>query len=87
MFRDYVLLELDDSSLKEVERRHDLFRDKVGSHLDFDESGRRLGSDALVSKEHWEEFYKEARTWPDLDLSNSSAVGWFEDAIGSANEE
>jgi len=78
-WRRYLLLELKPEEFREEEKWHNLFREKVGTHTDYDENERRGGE---VSPETtWHEFYDEFNPVRD-DLSNyhqkREPYGYFE---------
>jgi hypothetical protein len=77
IFRRLLILELSDEQLREEEHWHDLFRQKVGTHTDYDEAGKRQ-SGILHPKEVWHEFYDLYRYRLPLDLTNNRIIGWFE---------
>jgi hypothetical protein len=63
--------------LAEETRWHELFRQHVGTHTDYDESGQRqLG--ALQPRERWAEFYDAYQKRTPWDLSGNEVLGWFE---------
>jgi hypothetical protein len=75
--RRFLILELSGEQMREQEYWHELFRQKVGTHTDYDETGRHeLG--ALRPGEMWREFYDAYEQRQPLDLSNNLIVGWFE---------
>ena len=76
-FRRFVILELTEIQMKEEEHWHDLFREKVGTHTDYDESGMRVIG-ALKPEEMWHEFYDAYKKRQKPDLSNNIVIGWSE---------
>ena len=76
-FRRFVILELTEEQLNEEEYWHKLFREKVGAHTDFDESGKRAIG-ALKPKEMWHEFYDAYQKRQEPDYSNNTVIGWSE---------
>jgi hypothetical protein len=74
----YVILELTSEQLAEEEYWHELFRQKVGNHTDYDEKDNRpIG--ALKPRENWKAFYDEHKHRKPRDYSNNNVVGWFGD--------
>jgi hypothetical protein len=73
----FLVVELTPTQLSEEEYWHDLFREKVGTHTDYDENGRRRPH-ILHPKEMWHEFYDAAKNRSPFDISNNEIIGWFE---------
>lgn len=71
--RRYLVLELTAQQLAEEERWHELFREKVGTHCDFEESHPEVK--AVELHKHFYEAYKN-RVKPDY--SKNRILGWFE---------
>jgi hypothetical protein len=76
-YRRFAVIRLAPDQLAEELRWHELFREKVGVHTDYDERGRRpVGS--LQPRERWPEFYDAVRQRTPADFSGNEVVGWFE---------
>ena len=59
-YRRYILIELTPDELAEEEKWHNLFREKVGTHCDYNESGRRNDPETHLKRGNtWREFYDE----------------------------
>ena len=71
--RRFLLLELSPHQLAEAEGWHDLFRQKVGTHCDFEEPHPEV-----KPADSHREFYEAYHHRPKVDYSNNSALGWFE---------
>ncbi|HNT76083.1 MAG TPA: hypothetical protein PKH77_13800 [Anaerolineae bacterium] len=85
-FVRYLIIELSEEQIKEEEYWHGLFRQKVGTHTDYDENGHRTIG-ALAPKDMWSEFYEAYKTRTPRDLSNNQIVGWFEYFWGSIRQD
>lgn len=70
--RKFLVLELSPQQLAEEERWHELFRQKVGTHCDFEEAHPKV-----KPKETQREFYEEYEKRSKPDYSNNSLIGWF----------
>lgn len=77
-YRHFVIIELTDEQLAEEERWHQLFREKVGTHSDYDETGRVNLGGVLPSETH-AEFYDAYLPRQQPDYLQNRIVGWFED--------
>lgn len=75
--RRFAIIELSESQLVEEEYWHELFKEKVGTHTDYDERGNRSVG-ALKPREMWSEFYDKHKNRKHQDFSNNLVVGWFE---------
>lgn len=75
--RFQFVLRLSAEQMAEEETWHNLFRAKVGTHTDYDETSRRTIG-ALHPRIMWDEFYIPYRQRIPLDLSNAEIVAWFE---------
>jgi hypothetical protein len=60
-YRRYRATRLTDEAYAEQMRRHELFRQMVGRHCDYDETGRRAAR--FESPPGWHDFYDLAKTW------------------------
>jgi hypothetical protein len=76
-FRRFVILELTENQMKEEVHWHELFVEKVGTHTDYDESGKRVIG-ALKPKENWHEFYDAYEKRQKPNLLNNIVIGWAE---------
>jgi hypothetical protein len=73
----FLVIELTDEQLQEEKYWNDLFRQKVGTHWDYDENGKYTKGE-LRPREMWEKFYSAVKDRKPLDLSDNTVVGWFE---------
>jgi hypothetical protein len=71
------VLRLSDEQLAEEERWHLLFREKVGTHTDYDETGRPTVGE-LHRETMLDEFYIPYRQRIPRDLSDAEIIAWFE---------
>jgi hypothetical protein len=76
-FRRFLVVRLTDEQMRDECYWHELFREKVGTHTDYDESGKRQVGE-LKPQEMWHEFYDAYESRQPLDLSRNQVVGWFE---------
>ncbi|MEJ2749462.1 MAG: hypothetical protein P8183_16395 [Anaerolineae bacterium] len=76
-YRRFAIVELSESQLAEEESWHELFREKVGTHTDYGESGKRAVG-TLKPQELWSEFYNAYKNRSPQDFSNNQVVAWFE---------
>ncbi|MBI1915895.1 MAG: hypothetical protein HYS12_14340 [Planctomycetes bacterium] len=75
--RRFVVLRLSAEQRAEELRWHELFREKVGLHTDYDAQGQRsVGS--LQPRERWNEFYDAYRQRSPRDFSDNEVLAWFE---------
>jgi hypothetical protein len=85
-FVRYLVVELSDEQIKEEEYWHDLFRQKVGTHTNYDENGqRKIGE--LRPRELWNDFYERHKRREARDFSHNLVIGWFEELVGSIKQE
>ncbi len=77
-YRHFVIVRMSAKQLAEEERWHELFRQHVGVHTDYDESGRERPIGALRPRAQWHHFYDAAAQRTRLDLSGNEVLGWFE---------
>lgn len=75
-YRRYTLLKLSDAQLQEERYWHELFRQKVGTHTDYDEEEENSGE--VRPKETHAEFYEPYKAYTRPDLSDNEVIGWFE---------
>jgi hypothetical protein len=76
-FRRFAIIRLFPEQRAEEQRRHDLFREMVGKHTDYDEYGQRAVG-ALEPRERWPAFYDAYRHRAPRDFSQNEVIGWFE---------
>jgi len=76
-YRRFVVLRLSPGQHTEERKSHELFREKVGPHTDYDDNGQRLVG-SLQSRECWNEFYDAYRQGTPPDFSGNEVLGWFE---------
>jgi len=76
-FRRFLVVRLTDEQLREETSWHELFREKVGTHTDYDEEEKRQVG-ALRPKETHHEFYDAYKDRQPWDLSDNTVLGWFE---------
>jgi hypothetical protein len=72
--RRYLIIEISDEHLKEAEYWHELFREKVGTHTDYDEN-RHRNIGALKPKATWNEFYEPFQKRVAPDYSENTVIG------------
>jgi len=73
----YAIVEIMPEQLKVEEYWHNLFRDKVGHHTDFDEHGKRVG--VVKPKATHNEFYESYKqSGYKHDFFSNSVLGWFD---------
>lgn len=79
--RTFKVLRLTPEQLKEEEYWHDLFREHVGTHTDYDENERR-DYDGVKPQVNWDKFYKhEDRDRKTRDFSKNEVLGYFNDCV------
>lgn len=76
-YRRFVILRLSAEQLAEEKRWHELFREKVGGHTDYDDRGKRQVG-LLHPEEKWKEFYDAYRERTPPDFSDNAVLGWME---------
>jgi hypothetical protein len=76
-YRRFIVLRLSPGQRAEEWRWHELFREKVGAHTDYEESGRRP-VESLRPREMWQEFYDAYRHRTPQEHSGNEVLGWFE---------
>jgi hypothetical protein len=74
--RRYLIIEISDEQLREAEYWHELFREKVGAHSDYDDSWHRSGS--VKPEATHKEFYEPFQKRIPADYSENTIIGWFE---------
>jgi hypothetical protein len=73
-YRRFAVLRLSKEQLVEEQYRHELFRQKVGTHTDYEEP---VG--AVQPQDHHEDFYTAYRQRKPRDFSRNAVLGWFEE--------
>jgi hypothetical protein len=76
-YRWFAVLVLSPEQHAEEQQWHELFRECVGGHSDYPESGRRPAGD-VRPREQWSGFYDLYRQRVPRDFSRCEVVGWFE---------
>jgi hypothetical protein len=76
--RIYLIVELSGFELTKLEYWHDLFKEKVGTHTEYDDTGKRAIG-ALKPKELWDDFYESFAKREKEDFSDNEVIGWFEE--------
>lgn len=76
-YRRFAVIRLSDEQQTEEQRWHELFREKVGRHTDYDEEGQRLIG-GLEPRDQWPAFYDAYRERTPPDFSANEVMGWFE---------
>jgi hypothetical protein len=76
-YRRFVVLRLSPEQHAEERRWHDLFRQHVGLHTDYDPQGQRPVG-ALRPRAQWQGFYDAYRQRTSADFSGNEVLGWFE---------
>jgi hypothetical protein len=75
--RRFAILRLSPEQHAEELQWHELFREKVGGHTDYDAQGQRPVG-ALKPRERWHEFYDAYQQRTPPDFSGNEVLGWFE---------
>jgi hypothetical protein len=76
-YRHFAVIRLSDEQRAEEQRWHDLFREKVGRHTDYDENQQRPVGE-LRPREEWPSFYDAYCERTPQDFSANEVLGWFE---------
>lgn len=76
--RIFKLVRITSEQLKEEEYWHNLFREHVGTHTDYDENERRDGK-GVKSQDNWHKFYDKQKDRKKRDFSKNEIVGYFSD--------
>ena len=72
----YLLVELSDEQITEEEYWHELFREQVGTHTDYDEQGhRKTGS--LMPESAQKKYFDARKSRKGHDFANNRVIGWF----------
>lgn len=77
-WRRFAIVRLTPEQLAEEEYWHALFRQKVGTHTDYDETGVRCKGE-LHSKSEWRDFYAAYALRTPMNLDNNEVLAWFEE--------
>ncbi len=77
--REFVLLQLSQEQLAEEIQWHELFREHVGTHTDYDENNKRE-TGKMKPQNRWDGFYVPYKKRTPLDLSSCEIIGWTTDA-------
>lgn len=75
--RKFVLIDLTDEQLKEEEKIHKLFLEKIGDHYVY-VNGKMKEHGASGDELSAEEFYQENEKSPAFEVGQDQLVGWFE---------
>lgn len=76
-YRRFVVVRLSEEQLADERRWHELFRQHVGVHTDYDERGQSAVS-PVQPREWWDRFYTPYQQRLRPDLSSNEVVGWYE---------
>ena len=76
-YRRYVIVRLSEEQLADERRWHELFREHVGTHTDYDENGARA-TGVTKPRSEWDEFYGPHSKRVAPDLASNTVVGWWE---------
>lgn len=75
--RHFVLYALSDEQIHELTERHEEFREHVGTHCDYDETGRRCVG-KTKSRSTWHFFYEKYEDQR-MSFHDNEAVGWYDE--------
>ena len=75
--RRYLVIELSPAQLQEEEEWHNLFREKVGTHTDYNAQGYREPGH-IHSQQSQVEFYRAYNEREEPDYSDNNVIGWFQ---------
>lgn len=75
-YRGFRLIRLSEQQLREEEWWHELFRQHVGTHTDYDRAEGDPGT--VRPQSQHAKFYDAAAKCAPLDLSQNEVLGWFE---------
>ena len=76
-YRRFMVVELSTAQLQDEEYWHELFKQKVGMHMDYDQDENQHGV-IVNSKEVESEFYEPYKKRTAPDLSETQVICWFE---------
>ncbi len=76
-YRRYLIVRLSAEQLADERRWHELFRQHVGTHNDYDDKGARV-TGATKPRSQWDEFYGPYSKRVVPDLASNTVVGWWE---------
>ena len=74
--RRYLVYELSKEEFNEEMQWHNLFREHVGTHTDYDEHGRTNHAVRPQSEHH--KYYEKAKERTPRDYTQNKIIGWFE---------
>lgn len=77
-WRLFAILRLTPEQLTKEEHWHALFRQKVGTHTDYHETGVRHRGELHPRKE-WRDFYAAHASRKPMNLHNNEVLAWFEE--------
>jgi hypothetical protein len=75
-YRRFAIVRLSPPQIAEEHRWHDLFRQHVGTHTEFDPQGKRAVG-PLRPRDQWDLFYAAYRKRTPRDFSGNEVLGWF----------
>jgi hypothetical protein len=73
----FLLAEIISSQFDELHWHNELFRRLVGTHWDYNESGKRVKGEVMPDASQ-KKYYRMAEHWKPIDLSQNRVIGWFE---------
>ncbi len=74
--RRFLVFKLTDAQIAEENKWHELFKEYVGTHTDYDEFGHLNGM--LLDKSSWSRFYDEYVNRIPMSFKNEQIIGWYE---------
>ena len=77
-YRHFAIIRMSAEQLADEQRWHELFRQHVGSHTDYDETGRARTSGDVRPREQAHHFYDAYAHRTPPDFSGNEVLGWFE---------
>ena len=82
-YRRFLVWKLTDEQLKVIEERHAKFQRMVGTHCDYDESGKQRGYfhyNDTITEETFKQFYAESKLEKPVDITptDEQILGWYE---------
>jgi hypothetical protein len=79
-YRRFAIIRLSPDQLAEERNWHDLFRQHVGMHTDYENDGHRKAN-AILPQEGWHHFYDRYNQRTKPDYSVNTILGWFETKV------
>lgn len=76
-YRRFLIVALSEEQIATEERWHELFREHVGHHTDYDAEGHR-NSGTTRPREEWDHFYRPYGQREPLDLSRNDVLAYLE---------